>query len=473
MKRIISVSAFFLFLIIPAVLFAMPTVFPHGTTIYDPENSYNGFTILTTKGNGTILIDMNGNIVKNWKDVCFEEHPARLLPGGYVMGATGFTEGKKGRLFADEDSNDLSIVDWDGNNIWTFAKAGVHHDHQKEGSPVGYYVPGMDPMVKKGKTLILSHKVVEEGGVKFTNKQLYDDYIVEVDYEGNVIWEWLASDHYREMDEIYYDYNIRNALYRNPNVVGTRTPGLVGGDWIHINSASWVGPNKWYDDGDERFHPDNIIYSARQTNTMGIISRETGKIVWHLGPEYYNSDNRYIRKMGTIIGQHHTHVIPKGLPGEGNILIFDNGGYAGFGAPNAGSSNGLNNAKRDYSRVLEIDPITFKMVWEYTAHNSGFRDKSKFFSDYVSSAQRLPNGNTLITEGADGRIFEVKPRETARDLDAIVWEYVSPFYYSSERFNMVYRAYRYPYSYAPQATHAKEEAVVPSDNMAPWLKFEK
>ena len=68
--------------------------------------------------------------------------------------------------------------------------------------------------------------------------------------------------------------------------------------------------------------------------------------------------------LGCIIGSHHTHIIPKGLPGEGNVLVFDNGGAAGFGDPNPGAPDGTWNALRDSSRVLEINPVTLELVWE-------------------------------------------------------------------------------------------------------------
>jgi hypothetical protein len=151
-------------------------------------------------------------------------------------------------------------------------------------------------------------------------------------------------------------------------------------------------------------------------------------------------------------------MIPRGLPGEGNILIFDNGGFGGFGAPNPTAPYGINNARREYSRVIEIDPVAMKIVWEYNANKSGYRDTFKFFSDYVSSAQRLPNGNTLIDEGAVGRLFEVTPD------GEIVWEYISPFYQEKENYNMVYRAYRVPYDYVPQLGVIEEAAVIPPEN---------
>jgi len=391
--------------------------------------------------------------VHQWENVCVEEHPAKILPGGYIMGATG----QRGRIMDHEDSNDLSVVDWDGKIIWTWKKAGVHHDFQREGNPVGYYVPGMEPLVDRGKTMILSHKVVKNR--RISDKRLYDDIIFIVDYEGNVIFKWLASDHFKEMG---FDVQSATTMYRYPNYTMTRTPGVVGGDWIHVNSASWLGPNKYFDQGDERFHPDNIIYDGRQTNTTGIIDHKTGELVWHMGPDFTLS--KALRKMGPTIGLHHAHMIPQGLPGAGNILIFDNGGFGGYGPPNPGAPMGINNALRDYSRVLEIDPITMEVVWEYNGNKAGYRDKCRFYSDYVSSAQRLPNGNTLITEGAFGRIFEV-----TKDYKT-VWEYVSPYYNKQENFNLVYRAYRLPYGYVPQLEKPVEKAVIPPENATLRLK---
>ncbi len=155
-------------------------------------------------------------------------------------------------------------------------------------------------------------------------------------------------------------------------------------------------------------------------------------------------------------------MIPKGLPGEGTILVFDDGGWAGYGAPNPVSATGERNALRDYSRVIEFDPVTLKIVWEYSPAAVGYQTPQhnyRFYSGFFSSAQRLPNGNTLITEGADGRIFEVtRERE-------IVWEYVSPFFYTRDpRFKptqQIYRAYRVPYEWVPQLQKPVEKAVIP------------
>ena len=223
------------------------------------------------------------------------------------------------------------------------------------------------------------------------------------------------------------------------------------------NTASVLGPNKWYENGDECFHPENLIWSGRQTNIIGIINKKTGNIVWQLGPDY--STTPALVKLGWIVGQHHAHMIPRGLPGEGNILIFDNGGGAGYGAPNPGSRNGVSNALRDYSRVLEIDPTTLEVVWK--CGSGGTPDKPsghpmrnvRLFSNFISSAQRLPNGNTLITEGISGRFIEVTPTRE------VVWEYVSPYFNRRLGTPAVYRAYRLPYQWVPQAKEPVEKTI--------------
>ena len=435
-----------------------PTIFPTGTLRYDKEKAWSGYTLFPS-GKGALLIDMNGNEVQRWAGL--GGFPNKLLPGGYVFGTSGTRNSK----YAYQDQLDLIQVDWDGKIVWKFDhteeicddgrnktwQARQHHDFQREGSSVGYYAPGAEPKVDSGNTLILTHENVRNR--KISDKFLIDDKIIEVDWDGNIIWSWKASDHF---DELGFDEAAKNVLFRNPSVHGE-----AGGDWMHINSVSYLGPNHWYDEGDERFHPDNIIFDARNANILGIIDKKTGNLVWRLGPDFNESEAT--RKLGWIIGQHHLHMIPKGLPGEGNLLVFDNGGYGGYGTPNPGSPTGNNNALRDYSRVLEFNPVTLEIVWQYTPLEAGFllfTDASKFYSSYISAAQRLPNGNTLITEGSDGHLIEV-----TKDHE-IVWEYINPYFNNlAGNFynNMVYRAYRVPYEWVPQLEIPEEESIEPID----------
>jgi hypothetical protein len=423
-----------------------PSVYPTGVTIYDPDRSWSGYTIFQAAGVGALLIDMNGREVQLWKGL--QGFPNKLLPGGHVFGSTG----ERNPAHGLQDQIDLVQVDWDGRIVWRFDRleriedpgdaprwlARQHHDFQREGNPVGYYAPGQDPLVDRGKTVLLVHENVRNPAI--SDHPLLDDKIIEVAWDGKVVWEWRAHEHF---DELGFDEAAREVLRRDPNV---RPSGGGVGDWLHINSLSLLGPNRWHKAGDARFHPDNLIWSAREANILAIVDRASGRIVWKIGPRYDTSDA--LNKLGWIIGQHHAHLVPEGLPGAGNLLVFDNGGWAGYGPAHPSSPTGRRNALRDYSRVLEIDPTTLEIVWQYTPKEAGFiqpLDASRFYSPFISSAQRLPNGNTLITEGSDGRIFEV-----TREHE-IVWEYLSPYWGTGNlNLNMVYRAYRAPYEWVTQ-----------------------
>jgi hypothetical protein len=175
---------------------------------------------------------------------------------------------------------------------------------------------------------------------------------------------------------------------------------------------------------------------------IAIVARD-GSVVWQIGPDFARS--REQQANGQIIGQHHAHLIPPGLPCAGHLLVFDNGGASGYGAPTSIAPNGQGIYARATSRVLEIDPVKLELVWSYTHPN--------FFSTNISGAQRLPNGNTLITEGAPGRVFEVTPEKE------IVWEYMNAPSKSGRRSNAVYRAYRIPYDWLPQADKPDERPV--------------
>ena len=477
MKRLLILIVLCSFVILPSTIFAFPSVYPTGTTIYKPEKCWNGYTIMSNNP-GPTLFDMNGNEVKKW-DIRAGA-PNRILPGGYLM--TSMNKGKG-------TPSTMVQVNWEGNIVWKFnrfekmsappggkkgGKKGdtkgaapkgtkgqapggpsaeqwsstMHHDWQREGAPSGYYAPGMEPMVDKGKTLILGRTI--RNNPKINSNPLKDDVLYEVSWDGKVLWKWWFSDH---VDEMGFNEDEFKSMQSR------RQPTLT---WFWTNCASWLGPNKWYDAGDERFHPDNIIWDSKTTNILGITDRKTGKIVWQVGPRYDASPQ--LKKLGWIIGPHKTHMIPKGLPGAGNILVFDNGGGDGYGT---GSPNSNWLAERDYSRIIEFDPMTLEIVWEYSGKTLGLTMQNWFqvYSNYISCAQRFPNGNTLITEGATGRVIEV-----TRDLET-VWEYVSPHLITpsggpgglkpTAPTPKVYRAYRVPYEWVPQLKKPKEVPVIP------------
>jgi len=428
---------------------AAPSVYPTGTTIYDPDQAWSGYIVFHPPGDhGAVLIDMNGTELRHWRDFPSSQGAMRVLPGGHVI---------SGDVAREPHQETVALIQqtWDGEEVWRFDRAEQvqtedgetiwsarqHHDWQRQGSAVGYFAPDSAPSTSGGRTLILAHKNVMAPAV--SDKRLEDDYIYEVSWDGEILWEWLASDH---IEEFGFSEAARNALYRNVSWDEERQSA----DWFHINSLSYVGENRWYDAGDARFHPDNIIISSRHANIVAIIDR-AGAVVWRIGPDYRESPA--MRELGQISGQHHPHIIPKGLPGAGNMMIFDNGGRAGYGAPNPSALEGVNTITRYHSRVVEIDPVTLEKVWEYSMPGS---TSFYFFSYNVSMAQRLPNGNTAITEGAAGRLFEVTTE------NEIVWEYILPYFNANGNGrNNTYRAYRVPYEWIPQLERPEERRVVP------------
>jgi len=424
---------------------AAPTVYPTGTTIYQPDKTWNGYNVLSILDTPkVVVIDMNGNVVKEWDGFNLSPGgPARVIPGGNVIGTTGaFPPHQEALALVQRDFEGRETWRFDGaeqvtlENGETVNSARIHHDWQRTDLPAGYYSPGFTPLTEGANTLILAHTNHDDANVSTVT--LEDDRLIEVGPDGDILWEWRAGDH---IDQFGFSVEARDTIQRG---VGY-SQGRGSMDWLHINSATYVGPNQWYDAGDERFAPENVIISSRQTSVIAIINRD-GDVVWQLGPNF--SDSPEEQAIGQIIGQHHAHFIPPGLPGAGNVMIFDNGGSSGYGAPGALTASGSGIYARSTSRILEIDPVSLDVVWSYRASN--------FFSTNISGAQRLPNGNTLITEGAPGRIFEVT-------VDGEnVWEYMNaPSPYSRRGSNSVYRAYRIPYDWIPQLQPPQEEAVEP------------
>jgi len=365
------------------------TVYPVGTTIYQPERCANGYTLIF--GRPISVIDMNGRVVNTWElDNSVNTHGTgrvHLLEDGHILV-------QRGGMTATDGS--IDEYDWDGRLVWRYIPGGKipherlmgpHHDVWRKNN---------------GNTLVICREPVPEEYIKevreptWQNQTICGDSILEVDREGKVVWEWNSHGH---LDINHY------RILASPNwQAGPYNSTVV--DWTHVNTVRDIPENPWYDQGDERFRPGNVMISPRQLDTVYIIDRRTKEIVWKYSGDYF----------GGLSGQHEPYMIPKGLPGAGNVMIFDNG---------ASPWRDLGHAGKSY--VLEVNPMTRELVWVY--------DKGLVFhSTYTSSAQRLWNGNTLICESAARRIFEVTPEGET------VWEHVA----------RTPRAYRYPYNHCPQ-----------------------
>jgi hypothetical protein len=205
------------------------------------------------------------------------------------------------------------------------------------------------------------------------------DVLMEIDRQGETVWEWRSGTRLKQQIE---------------------TQGTAGRDSTHINSVQELPDNDWYRDGDERFRPGNLLVSARNLDLVVLIDRQTGEIVWS-----FDTD---------LDRQHEAWMIEPGMPGHGNILIFNNR-YRSFHGDRQ-------------SRVIEVDPRDRSIVWSYASDD--------FYSPTGAIEQPLPNGNVLITSSRGGRAFEVTRRGDT------VWEWTPPY--------DPVRPRRYPYDHCSQ-----------------------
>ena len=365
----------------------MKTVFPIGTTLYQPGTCFNGYTLISGAGLAK-LIDMNGRTAHQWlvdpdKTKGFI-HRARLMPDGRLMLLFGPKGGGYGHV--EEFS-------WAGQLLWDY--------RPEDGKPHHDFYPTPEGNVLLICSMPVPQEIVET--IEDPRRRaltIQGDTIVEISREKQVVWRWRQHDH--------LDINTCNPIPASRDWPGGPDNNTIT-DWTHTNTVQALPENHWHDHGDARFKPGNVLMSMRQLDTILIVDRETHEITWS-----YTGTFR-----GGMSGQHESEMIEKGLPGAGNILVFDNG---------ASPCKDLAHAGR--SLVIEIDPPAEEVVWSY-------EDGHRFYSPFTSNCQRLANGNTLILEAACRRLFEVTPE------GEIVWEYITV--------ENAQRVYRYPYDYCPQA----------------------
>jgi hypothetical protein len=195
-------------------------------------------------------------------------------------------------------------------------------------------------------------------------------------------------------------------------------PPRIDPDYTHFNGVAynpdldqiavsvWAFSEFWIID-----HGTTTAQAAGHTGGRG---GRGGDLLYRWGnPRAYRAGTRADRK---LFNQHNAHWIARGLPGEGHLLLFNNGGERPDGSYSSVDELVLPaDPQGRYTRQPGKAYGPDGPVWSYTAPK-----KSDFFSSFISGAQRLSNGDTLICSGANGTIFEVTPEK------AIVWKYVNP-----------------------------------------------
>ncbi len=342
-----------------------------GLTFREKEKTYDGYTLLTPIGGSkVILLNMNGMIVHSWAFDDILPGYGRLLQNGNLL-----LRGVERALW-DEDS--LCWVDGDEIDL-------VRNDVAKS----------LDVRVRElGANASLIQEVDWDGNVvwEYKNKRIHHDF-VRLSNGNNVLVEWaelpqnieslvvggLPKSHGDSLpmlgDEIFEIDPEGNELWRvklwelHDPVNDPICPLEDRQEWTHLNGLD-IDTN-----GD-------ILFSCRNNSRVGIIEKDTKKLIWNYGQP-------------NVFHQHHATYLD-----NGNIQMFDNGMHRS-GVPR--------------SRVIEVNRITDEVVWEYKGN-----PEIQFFSGHISGADRLPNGNVLICEGATGRLFEV-----TQDGET-VWQWVNP-----------------------------------------------
>jgi hypothetical protein len=449
---------------------------PKGKRAVKPGVSINsakalqGYTLIAPmNSNKAYLVDMEGRVVKTWQSDAMGTMSNYLLENGHLLRSGGI--GSKARLQGAGAGGRIQEFDWEGNVVWDFTYSSdtslPHHDfHRMPNGNILMIVwdkktaaeaidAGRRPDSVRGGSL-LADAIIE---VKPTSKT-----------GGEVVWQWHAWDHHvqdvdktkanygnvarkSELIDINFGSGMMNAMMARPaDLQKLRDLGYVGGpkggakdkqkdgakggpkggpgggpgrgpggpspDWTHFNAVAYNADL------------DQIVVSVHSFSEFWIIdhSTTTKEAAGHTGGKYGKGGNLLYRwgnprayRSGTnadqkLFNQHNAHWIPKGLPGEGHMIVFNNGGRRPDGSYSSVDEIVLPVTKDGkYTRKAGLPFGPDKAVWSYTAPK-----KTDFYATFISGANRLPNGNTLICSGPDGTVFEVTPEKET------VWKFANP-----------------------------------------------
>jgi hypothetical protein len=459
---IISVS---LFLFVLALSAQESFMVQTETRFWNSSKAYNGYTLFGSGGT-TYLIDMEGRVINTWK---IGTNP-RLTPGGTLLDAAGGDP---------SNSNTWKELDWDGNIVWQYSESRTnyhaHHDFEKIYNPK----LGDSTFIYIANKDLTSAQCLAAGCDPANN---YDgaqmDAIVEVDREGNIIWEWSFFDHVvQDIDASKSTYGV---IKDNPGKININLRGNpLKNDWLHCNSLDYneeldlIVTNSVQGEFYVIDHG-NTFTKGDAAGSIALAASTKGDFLYRFGdPARYDQgdppsvlDNWTKATAGhkQIGGAHNIQWIKSGLPGEGNFLIFNNAENLFELTPQSyifeinpylnssgvTTSSYVNPPDAGYNIVSSPDRNLMKekknmskqIVWTFSSKNN-----TSFYSTIGSGAQRLPNGNTFVCSMNDGHFFEVAPDDTS-----IVWEYINPITRDGIKkiktdnyptYNAAFRAYRY------------------------------
>ena len=369
------------------------------------STSFNGYTLIASlSSTETFLIDNCGFIVHQWSNSTHRPGASvYLLEDGSLMRTCRLGNGVGGRI---------EHYDWDDNLMWSYnildSTQEQHHDIE---------------VLPNGNILVLAYDIRSNAAALAAGRdpntllgELWSEKVVELQPIGTdsavVVWEWYLWDHLIQDLQAGSNFGVVN---QHPELVNINydTDGSMGIDWIHANSIDYN--EDW----------DQIIISARRFNEIWIIdhSTTTAEAASHTGGQYgkggdllYRWGNPTAYQIGeegsqVFFGQHDAQWIPSSYRDGGKIMVYNNG---------RGSSNSISqvqiitppiNANGNYFYQADSMYLPHVVDWSYTTPS---------YSNFVSGAQRLENGNTLICNGPSGNVIEIDT------FDNLVWDYVNP-----------------------------------------------
>jgi hypothetical protein len=425
---------------------------PTEVIYWDPHKAYSGYTMVKPQRvPGTYLVDMAGQVVNHW--AAFND--AYLQEDGTVFGTVG------NRTFA--------IQDWDGKTLWEYPERregyNPHHDFLRV-----YNAELDDYTILYIANAPLTHDEVIELGADPDAAESYDgaemDTIVEVDSNGTVVWEWRFRDHLvQDIDSSKANYVGRgNTIADYPERLDINW-GVVSPDYLHCNGLDYNPDTGHIAVSSNRTHEifiidhDGTFVAGDPEQSHELAAGEDGDFLYRFGnPGNYGQGEypHYAKKNWSlqefsghkqIGGNHDIQWIKEGLPGAGNLLLFNNG----LTVPRGQGDSDPQSEFIEFNPYLDVNGVEkdhyvnppeagYTDVMPGTDRGQGplasrlfskqilsmYHTTDGFNSHHGSAVQRMPNGNTLVQLARVGRMVEVTPD------GEVVWEYVNPLTWSGQ-----------------------------------------
>jgi hypothetical protein len=327
-------------------------------TVYDREKACGGYTVLISgHAPGVNMIDMEGNIVHEWYSD--EVTVYGLWPDAQDR-ELDFDLWRRAYLYPN---GDLLVVIYGGGIVKLDKDSNLLWASGFMGAHHDLDVGNDGKIYAIGLDVNLNPRYNPDAWIA-------EDYLFVLDSLGNTLQRVSMLD-------LIADSPWAPTLMRS--VDGTGRPLNMAGDILHCNTVQYIGGDMLPEGYDGPLRPGSVLLSMRATDLVCAVDLADMSVYW--------------AECGLWHMQHEPSLLP-----DGTMLVFDNRGMG------------------EESRVLQFDPGTGEVLWTY-----GGDEEHPFYSQGIGSCQRLPNGNTLITESMFGRAFEVTPD------GVIVWEYYSPF----------------------------------------------